>query len=858
MKKFRVCIPGKNIVFDLVFSIKRDALLAELKTTKRPATEAWSTRDQLYLASSVLQSGDQNWTNISRSLKPYLGKEPSRLLDWTPYGCNMQYQQLTESMDSPKRTRRDSGESTSKSIAQRLVQERISEIEQSVELQREEYKVHKTDVNAFKCLSQSEDKWQKIYQTLEQEDQEAKKPPQQKKETPQVATLAVPRRTEVEVPESSEPLEEDEKKAKAGGRSPLLTSLLKSPSPTMQIQAPNSVASPTIASLLGSSPKVTTAPQQFQLQKNAELKARRIMMNPPSAERPSVGAPTLSLLLETPSAVQRTMAQVQNPAPEAEPALMLPQVPNIPVADNVAQMIDQIDVIPKELLGPEEMKHIIEDIEEFIKEDTGSPLRIPQEVPPAPPMEAKSVAQAAVQDSPQSEIAIEEIDSSSSNIAEIIGTTTVEPTEPKAPLEREPEIAPEVAEVVPEVPEPVQVPEPEPVEVAPEPEPEIQEPEPVEEKVEAKKPEEVEKPESPKPQEVESKEEVEKSAEKEVQVPETLVQEEKAEPASEVLPEVVEEKKEEAASVQEEVQELVVQEEEKPEEKEPEVVPETEVPEPEISKSEEPKPNEKEAETVEPTDEAKPVEEVVEEVKEPEESVPEEPEKSKVEEEKALVLEEPAAPKEKEKEKDVPEVVVPKVEKEEVKEKEKQEVQEERKEVQEEKKEVQEEKMEVKEDKKEEKKEPKVEVKKESESEDDELTLSKVATSKTMKTYSKKQNVAADSENENEGNEAQDYRVWKKAVMICYNYIASHKNSSLFSKPITDDTAPGYHSVVFRPMDLSTIKKNIDNGTIRTTRQFQRDMLLMFQNALMYNKQDTIIYKMAQSMQDECLDQLQV
>jgi len=36
-------------------------------------------------------------------------------------------------------------------------------------------------------------------------------------------------------------------------------------------------------------------------------------------------------------------------------------------------------------------------------------------------------------------------------------------------------------------------------------------------------------------------------------------------------------------------------------------------------------------------------------------------------------------------------------------------------------------------------------------------------------------------------------------------------------------------------MDLSLIKKKIETGVIRTDIDFQRDMLLMFQNALMYN-----------------------
>ena len=40
---------------------------------------------------------------------------------------------------------------------------------------------------------------------------------------------------------------------------------------------------------------------------------------------------------------------------------------------------------------------------------------------------------------------------------------------------------------------------------------------------------------------------------------------------------------------------------------------------------------------------------------------------------------------------------------------------------------------------------------------------------------------------------------------------------------------------MLRPMDLSTIKKKIELGQIKTDVEFQRDMLLMFQNAFMYN-----------------------
>lgn len=59
-------------------------------------------------------------------------------------------------------------------------------------------------------------------------------------------------------------------------------------------------------------------------------------------------------------------------------------------------------------------------------------------------------------------------------------------------------------------------------------------------------------------------------------------------------------------------------------------------------------------------------------------------------------------------------------------------------------------------------------------------------------------------------------------------------------------------------MDLSLIKKNIDNGIVRTTEEFHRDMLIMFQNAIMYNSSDHDVHQMAVEMQQDVLEQISV
>ena len=61
-----------------------------------------------------------------------------------------------------------------------------------------------------------------------------------------------------------------------------------------------------------------------------------------------------------------------------------------------------------------------------------------------------------------------------------------------------------------------------------------------------------------------------------------------------------------------------------------------------------------------------------------------------------------------------------------------------------------------------------------------------------------------------------------------------------------------------RPINLSMIKKNIEKGLIRTTSEFQRDMMLMFTNAIMYNNKNQDVYQMAETMYNDSMAHLEV
>lgn len=59
-------------------------------------------------------------------------------------------------------------------------------------------------------------------------------------------------------------------------------------------------------------------------------------------------------------------------------------------------------------------------------------------------------------------------------------------------------------------------------------------------------------------------------------------------------------------------------------------------------------------------------------------------------------------------------------------------------------------------------------------------------------------------------------------------------------------------------MDLHTIKRKIDNRQITTVVEFQRDVLLMLNNAKMFNQVNSQVYNMAVEVEKDTLDHLKV
>ncbi|XP_030638155.1 bromodomain-containing protein 9 isoform X2 [Chanos chanos] len=69
-----------------------------------------------------------------------------------------------------------------------------------------------------------------------------------------------------------------------------------------------------------------------------------------------------------------------------------------------------------------------------------------------------------------------------------------------------------------------------------------------------------------------------------------------------------------------------------------------------------------------------------------------------------------------------------------------------------------------------------------------------------------------------------------------------------FAFPVTDAIAPGYSMIIKHPMDFSTMKDKITSNEYKTITEFKADFKLMCDNAMVYNRPETVYYKAAKKL----------
>ncbi|GJE84851.1 bromodomain-domain-containing protein [Phanerochaete sordida] len=89
---------------------------------------------------------------------------------------------------------------------------------------------------------------------------------------------------------------------------------------------------------------------------------------------------------------------------------------------------------------------------------------------------------------------------------------------------------------------------------------------------------------------------------------------------------------------------------------------------------------------------------------------------------------------------------------------------------------------------------------------------------------------------------------FQNVINMLHSSISQHRFGNIFHNPIKKQDAADYHDIVKRPMDLKTIKARVKDGTISNALEFQRDIYLMFANAMVYNRPGSEIHAMAEEM----------
>jgi len=82
--------------------------------------------------------------------------------------------------------------------------------------------------------------------------------------------------------------------------------------------------------------------------------------------------------------------------------------------------------------------------------------------------------------------------------------------------------------------------------------------------------------------------------------------------------------------------------------------------------------------------------------------------------------------------------------------------------------------------------------------------------------------------------------------------LQSHSHGWVFNSPVdpVELGLPDYFEVIEKPMDLGTVKKQLDNGVYRSLNEVEHDVSLTFGNAMLYNPEGSVVWNMAKELQD--------
>jgi hypothetical protein len=91
----------------------------------------------------------------------------------------------------------------------------------------------------------------------------------------------------------------------------------------------------------------------------------------------------------------------------------------------------------------------------------------------------------------------------------------------------------------------------------------------------------------------------------------------------------------------------------------------------------------------------------------------------------------------------------------------------------------------------------------------------------------------------------------EKDLSVCHTLLSElggHDESWPFLQPVNTKQFPTYKKIIKTPMDISTIRKKLNDGMYKLRDEFREDVNLMFRNCEIFNEDDSPVGKSGHNM----------
>ncbi|KAF5200792.1 Bromodomain-containing protein [Thalictrum thalictroides] len=88
----------------------------------------------------------------------------------------------------------------------------------------------------------------------------------------------------------------------------------------------------------------------------------------------------------------------------------------------------------------------------------------------------------------------------------------------------------------------------------------------------------------------------------------------------------------------------------------------------------------------------------------------------------------------------------------------------------------------------------------------------------------------------------------KRLLKLVIDILQKKDSHEIFAEPVDPTEVEGYYEVIKEPMDFFTMKEKVQQGTYTSLEQFEHDIFVIFDNAMLFNAENTIFYRQARSI----------